>query len=102
MPLPFTIDADGATLTIRVTPKASRTEARGTVPIEGDATALSVRIAAPPVDGAANDELLRFLAKRLGVGRSALTLVAGQTSRVKRVRVSGVTEATLLALIGTA
>ena len=38
MPRPFTIDADGATLTIRVTPKASRTEARGTVAIEGDAT----------------------------------------------------------------
>jgi uncharacterized protein (TIGR00251 family) len=86
---PFTLDATGATLTIRVTPKASKTAVTGVVALEGDATALGLRVAAPPVDGAANDEVVRFVAKALGVGRSAVTLVTGQTSRVKRLRIVG-------------
>ena len=86
---PFTLDADGVTLTIRVTPKASKTAVTGVVGLEGEATALGLRIAAPPVDGAANDEVVRFVAKQLRVGRSTVTLIAGQTSRVKRVRIVG-------------
>lgn len=86
---PFTLDATGATLTIRATPKASKTAVTGVVALEGDATALGLRVAAPPVDGAANDEVVRFVAKQLRVGRSAVTLVAGQTSRVKRLRIAG-------------
>lgn len=86
---PFILDATGLTLTVRVTPKASKTAVTGVVPLEGDATALGLRVAAPPVDGAANDEVVRFLAKALRVGRSAVTLVAGQTSRVKRLRITG-------------
>jgi len=86
---PFTLDATGATLTIRATPKASKTAVTGVVALEGDATALGLRVAAPPVDGAANDEVVRFVARQLRVGRSAVTLVSGQTGRVKRVRVEG-------------
>ena len=47
-----------------------------------------IRLAARPVDGAANDELLRFLAEALDVRRSAVALVTGQTARRKRVRVA--------------
>ncbi len=86
---PFTLDATGATLTIRATPKASKTAVTGVVALEGDATALGLRIAAPPVDGSANDEVLRFVAKALRVGRGSVTLIAGQTSRVKRLRIIG-------------
>jgi uncharacterized protein (TIGR00251 family) len=90
---PFTLDATGATLTIRATPKASKTAVTGVVALEGDATALGLRVAAPPVDGAANDEVVRFVAKQLHVKRSAVTLVAGQTGRVKRLRIEGEPEA---------
>lgn len=86
---PFTLDATGVTLTIRATPKASKTAVTGIVALGGDATALGLRVAAPPVDGAANDEVVRFVAKQLRVGRSAVTLVAGQTSRIKRLRING-------------
>jgi uncharacterized protein (TIGR00251 family) len=86
---PFTTDADGATLTIRANPKASRTAVAGVVALEGDATALALRVAAPPVDGAANDEVMKFVAKQLRVRRGSVTLVSGQTGRVKRLRITG-------------
>ncbi len=69
---------------MRVQPRASRTEVVGQ---HGDA--VKIRLRAPPVDGAANEELVRFLAERLGVARGAVTIVGGQTSRIKRVRIAG-------------
>lgn len=99
---PFTLDATGAMLTIRATPNASRTAVTGVIALEGDATALGLRIAAPPVDGAANNEVVRFVAKQVRVGRSAVTLVTGQTSRVKRLQIDGdpaALEAALRALL---
>lgn len=55
--------------------------------MHGDA--VKVRLAAPPVDGAANDELIRFVAERLGVPRAAVRIAAGATSRRKVVEVDG-------------
>ena len=72
-------------LTLRVQPGASRTGVAGPTGPGGDE--LKIRLAAPPVDGRANDELVRWLAKELRVPRSAVTLVRGQTSRSKVVRV---------------
>jgi uncharacterized protein (TIGR00251 family) len=71
-------------LTLHVQPRATRTEVVGR---HGDA--IKVRVHAPPVDGAANQELLRFLAERLDLPRSALRLVAGESGRRKRVAVTG-------------
>lgn len=70
-------------LTLRVQPKASRDEWCGP---HGDG-ALKVRITAPPVEGKANDHLLRYLAKLCRVAKSAVTLVSGEGSRDKVVRV---------------
>ena len=71
-------------LELHVQPGASRTAVAG---LHGDA--LKVRLAARPVDGAANAELLRFLAEALGVPRRDLAIEAGATSRRKRVSVAG-------------
>jgi uncharacterized protein (TIGR00251 family) len=71
-------------LEIHVQPRAKTTEVAGW---HGDA--IKIRLAAPPVEGAANHALVRFLATRLGVPRSQVMLVAGETSRRKRVRVVG-------------
>lgn len=79
-------DGDGVVLTLHIQPGAKRTETAG---LHGDA--LKIRLAAPPVDGKANDALIAFLAKTLGVSKSSVELVSGQTSRAKRVRVAGVT-----------
>ena len=81
----FTEHPDGVTVAIYVKPRASRTRVVG---IHGDA--LAVQVAAPPVDGAANDELVGFLAKALAIPRAMVSLEAGQTGRHKRVRLMGV------------
>jgi hypothetical protein len=83
---PITPSADGVTLLIQVQPRASRTELAG---LHGDA--VKIRLAAPPVDGAANDALLRFLAEVLSVPRARLDLTAGHSGRRKVVRVRGMT-----------
>lgn len=69
---------------VRVQPRASRTEVAGQ---HGDA--LKVRLAAPPVEGEANAELIAFLAKRLRVPKSAVSIVRGLRSRDKLVEVVG-------------
>jgi uncharacterized protein (TIGR00251 family) len=81
--------ADGVVITVRVIPRASRAGLAGT---RGDA--LLVRLQSPPVEGAANDELVEVLAKALQVPRRAVTIVAGDRSRQKRVRVVGIAAAT--------
>lgn len=71
---------------VRVQPRASRTEVAGP---HGDG--VRIRLAAPPVDGAANAELLGFLARELSVPSSAVRIVRGETSRSKLVEVRGTT-----------
>ena len=87
-------DEDGALVfAVRVVPRASKTEVAG----EHDG-ALKVRVAAPPVEGAANAELTRFLAKSLKVPARSVEVVGGHTSKTKVVRVSGASAAELLRL----
>jgi hypothetical protein len=81
----ITATPSGVRITLHVQPRASRTEISGTY---GDA--LKVRLAAPPVDGAANEALVRFIADRLGVPVRAVTLERGITSREKTVTVEGI------------
>ena len=79
---------------MHVQPKAARTEVVG---LHGDA--LKIRLAAPPIDGAANQELIRFLAELLHVAKSAVRIRSGESARRKVVEVTGVTtEATRAAL----
>ena len=81
---PVAVNADVAILQVHVQPRASRTEVVGW---HGDA--IKIRVKAPPVDGAANEELVKFLAKQLGVARSDVAVTSGAGSRTKRVRVEG-------------
>lgn len=86
--------ADGRlTLTLHIQPGAKKTELAG---LHGDA--LKIRLAAPPVDGKANEALLRFVAETLAVPKAAVCLKSGQTSRRKVLEVSGCTAEALAAL----
>lgn len=76
----------GVRFQVRLQPRASSDEIVGVA--DG---ALRIRLHAPPVNGAANDALVRFLADRLDVPRSAVRILAGATSRTKTVEVEGVT-----------
>jgi len=67
---------------VQVVPRASRTEVVG-----AHNGALRVRLAAPPVDGAANDELVQLLARTFKVARSSVKIVSGQSARVKQVSI---------------
>ena len=79
-------------MTVQVQPGSSRTECVG---IHGDA--IKIRLAARPIDGAANDELIRFIAERCAVPRANVQLYTGATGRRKRLFVKGVTAESLLA-----
>ena len=82
-------------LAVRVQPRASKEEVAGTA--EG---AVRIRLTAPPVEGKANESLLKFLAKRLGVPKSCLELVAGDHGRNKLVRVEGLAREEAYARLG--
>lgn len=75
-------EGDALVLTLHVQPGAKRTEAAGT-----HGGALKLRLAAPPVDGKANDALLRFLADAYGVPLRQVTLLRGAAARDKCVRI---------------
>ena len=81
-------DQEGAVLEVRVIPRAARPGLAG----ERDG-ALVVKLTAPPVEGAANRELIAFLSTILGVSRRQLAIVSGEKGRTKRVRVGGLTAA---------
>jgi uncharacterized protein (TIGR00251 family) len=85
----------GVRVRVRVQPRASRTELAG---LRGDA--LKIRLAAPPVDGAANEALVRFLAARLEVPRSAVRIEAGAAGRSKVVAVAGLSADTAAGRLG--
>jgi uncharacterized protein (TIGR00251 family) len=69
---------------VRVIPRARRTELAGR---RGDA--ILVRLAAPPVDGAANDALIAFLSERLGIPHRRIALARGATARDKTIAIDG-------------
>ncbi|HUW65708.1 MAG TPA: DUF167 domain-containing protein [Spirochaetia bacterium] len=79
-------EAGGVVLQLRVQPRSSANRVGG---VQGEA--LKVHLTAPPVEGEANEALIRFLAEKLGVSRGAVRLVSGQNSRHKLVRVEGLT-----------
>src|SRR5687768_418150 len=88
-PPPFTIFPDGIRLAVRVTPRAKR-DAVGEVTLGADGRpVLAVRLAAPPVEGAANKALIAFLAKTLGLPKGDIRIQSGETARVKLLHVIG-------------
>jgi uncharacterized protein (TIGR00251 family) len=77
---------------VRVIPRAGRTAIAGVR--DG---AILIRLAAAPVDGAANAALIELLAERLGIPKRDITIASGETSRSKRVRIAGIDRAAAMA-----
>ena len=94
--LPDWITPQGGSFQLRilVQPKASRTEFVGI-----HDQRLKIRLKAPPVDGAANKELIRFLSKRLKISRSVLDIVSGKTGRRKVVKIPNIDPELILSLL---
>jgi uncharacterized protein (TIGR00251 family) len=77
----------GSIIAIRVTPRSASRGIGGWVEGADGRRALEVRVAEAPADGAANEAVIRLLAKALGVSRSSVRIVSGQASRHKRIEV---------------
>jgi uncharacterized protein len=84
-----------ARIAVKVHPRAKRTRIAGRF---GDAWKLD--LAAPPVDGKANEECIRFFAELAGVPRSRVRIVTGATARLKLVEIEGVAQEALDRLLG--
>jgi uncharacterized protein len=89
--------AEGVTLSVRIQPRASK----NSVSRMEDGT-LKIRLTAPPVDGAANEALVKFLSDTLSVSKSQVDIVSGHTGRQKIIRISGISEADVIRLLNTA
>lgn len=85
---------DGVTLTVKATPRANKNEIAG-----ADDDWLRVRLKAPPVDGKANEALVKFFAETFGVSKGAVAIVSGDTARLKRVHIAGVAAGTVRAIV---
>jgi len=81
--LDLTFSTDSLTFSVYVQPRASRLGFAG-----GHQQALKILLTAPPADGAANKQCIQVLAKALGLAKSAIAIVGGQTSRNKRIRIA--------------
>ena len=88
-------NANGVVFTAKIVPGSSRTAVSGILD-----NMIKVRVAAPPEKGKANQCLIAFLAKRLGVKRNAIDIITGQTGPVKQVRVRQMSAAKLLERLG--
>jgi uncharacterized protein YggU (UPF0235/DUF167 family) len=86
---PFRPRNDGADLFVRLTPKAAMDRLEGIETSADGRSYLKARVRAVPENGAANQALERLVAKALGVPRSAVSVVAGGTARLKTLRVLG-------------
>lgn len=92
MPIPVSRGAAGASFAVRVIPRAGRTGVAGT---RGDS--LLVRLAAAPVEGAANDALVELVADLFDRPKRDVSIVSGQASRDKRIAIAGITDAEVAA-----
>lgn len=95
---PWLASADGVTLAVRLTPKGGRDAIDGIERLADGRAVLKVRVRAAASEGEANAALIKLVAKALGVAPRDITLVAGATARLKRLKVNGAGAALAAAL----
>jgi uncharacterized protein len=93
--MPVKEEKQAITITVRVIPRSSRSEIVGE--IDG---AVRVRLTSPPMDGAANSELIKLFSKALKISKTNVEIIAGETSKTKRLRLTGVTGEQLRSVLG--
>lgn len=90
--LNYLVTNGAITFTAKIVPRASKSEIVGE--LDG---ALKIRISAPPVAGAANKELIKLLSKTLGVSKSAIVILSGETSKIKQICIDNLSSKAFLA-----
>ena len=102
MPKPWAVSAEGLVIAIRVTPKGGRDAIEGIEQLADGQSVLKARVRAAASDGEANDALRRLMARTLDTAARDIVLVAGRTSRIKRLLVRGDARAVAAKLEGIA
>ena len=87
--VPWSRTATGLRLIVRLTPRGGRDALGGVRRDQAGRAQLLARVSPPPVEGAANAALVRLVAKALGVAKFAVTLVSGETARIKTLEIAG-------------
>jgi uncharacterized protein (TIGR00251 family) len=95
---PWGAAPNGIVLTVRLTPKGARDAIEGIEPLADRRSALKVRVRAAPTQGAANAALIALIARATGVPKRDVSLIAGSSARVKRLRIAGAPGALCAAL----
>lgn len=85
MQIPFKKSKNGITISVKVQPRSS---SRGIEGVQGDN--VKVRLTSPPVDNAANEQLIEVLSEELGVRKSSISIIKGMSSRQKVIEIKGV------------
>ena len=86
---PYAVTEGGVRLALRLTPRASRNGVDGIVADAEGRPLLKLRLVAPPVEGAANEALIAFLAKTLSLRKADISIRSGETSRIKILHLAG-------------
>jgi uncharacterized protein (TIGR00251 family) len=86
---PYATAGGGVRLALRLTPRAAKNGVDGIVADADGRPLLKLRLVAPPVDGAANEALIAYLAKTLSLRKADITIRSGETSRVKMLHLAG-------------
>ncbi len=86
---PVTVRADGVTLAVRLTPKASADRIQGLAEDAGGGTVVKAAVTAPPEKGKANAALIKLLAKACSLPKTSLTVISGATDRHKVLHIDG-------------
>jgi len=86
---PYAAAEGGVRLALRLTPRTSKNGVDGVIQDAEGRPLLKLRLAAPPVDGVANEALIAFLAKSLSLRKSDISIRSGETSRVKILHLAG-------------
>lgn len=92
----FSEKDDSIIFSARIVPRASKSEIVGEV-----GGALKIRIASPPVDGAANAELIKLLSKTFSVSRNSVEILSGANAKIKQIKVSGLNSEAFSKLLKT-
>jgi uncharacterized protein len=98
VPRPWTVSPDGLVLAVRLTPKGGRDAIDGIEQLADGRSVLRARVRAAATDGEANAALVKLLAKTLGIAARDVSLVAGATARLKRLKVAGAAATLAVAL----
>jgi uncharacterized protein len=101
VPEPWTAAADSVVVDVRLTPRAGRDAIEGIERRADGRAVLKARVRAAPSEGEANTALCRLVARTLGIAPGRVTLVAGATARVKRLRLAGEPASLVAALRGS-